>query len=80
MKPIPFKHSRQGSLGKLALDYSTINFDCDFVFPILRMEMWRSMIAVVHPNNDSKESTDFRHGSLTCITRGSIELPHVQYA
>jgi len=63
MKIVPVEHSRERSPRKPSLDDPTIDFDRDFMLPILGVEMRWWMVAVVHPNNDPKESADFWHGS-----------------
>jgi len=63
MKIVPVEYSCQRSPRKPSLDYAAIDLDGDFVFTILRVEMWRRMVAVVHPNDDPKESANFWHSS-----------------
>jgi hypothetical protein len=41
--------------------YSRLDFAGDPVLPILGVKVWKAMIAIVHLNDDAKESTDFRH-------------------
>ena len=67
MKIVPIQYCCQRSPRKPTLDDAAVDVDSDFMLPILRVEVWRGMIAIVHPNHNSKESADFRHSSKTSV-------------
>jgi hypothetical protein len=61
MKIVPIQNCRQRPPRKPALDDAAVNFNRDFMLPILRVEMRCEVVALVHPNNDSEKSADFGH-------------------
>jgi hypothetical protein len=63
MQIVPIEYCRQCPPRKSTLDDTGIYVDGDFMLAILRVEMRRRMVSIVHPNNDSEESADFWHRS-----------------
>ena len=61
MKFVLVKYSGQSTSRKPALHNPAFYFHRDFMFSVLRVEMCRRMVPVVHPNNDPKEAADFGH-------------------
>jgi len=49
---------------KGAIDLTGFDLDGDLEIAVDGMEMCRSMIPVVHGNNNAAESTEFRHWSF----------------
>ena len=64
---------------------AAIDINGDFMLAILRVEMRRRMVAVVHSDDDSKESADFGHllgalGEISIPNDGRPPLPGIAVA
>ena len=46
---------------EVASDDTCGNLHCDLILAILRVKVWRCMIAVIHPDDDPEKSGNFRH-------------------
>ena len=64
MKVLPFQDMRQRALRKIAIDAAGIDLDGDLEIAVDRMKMGRPMISVLHGDDNTEESTEFRHSSL----------------
>ena len=77
MEIIPIEYSRQRAPRKPTLDNAAFDLDSNLMLPVLRMEMRRRVVTVVHPDNDSEEAADFRHDALYGFAKrllGSVEF------
>jgi hypothetical protein len=63
MKMVPIQHGRKRPPWKSSLYDSGFDLNSDLVLSVLGVEMRREMVAVVHSNNDPKESADFWHST-----------------
>jgi hypothetical protein len=61
MQGTPFEDKVEGAARKLSLGKTRADLDSDLELSILRMEMRRSVVQVVHVDDDSKESANLRH-------------------
>jgi hypothetical protein len=52
-----------------------VNFDQDFILSINRMKVWRIMVIEIHPDNDTEETTEFRHPHLAESFVAAAEYP-----
>ena len=75
VKTVPIEYCRQRSSRKPSLDDAAVDFDGDFMLAILGMEMWRRMVAVIHPNDDTEESADFWHSSSVKYVTSKFTRP-----
>jgi hypothetical protein len=64
MQVIPLQHVSQRSFRKIAIDATGFDLDGDFEIAVDRVKMGRSVIAVLHRDNDAKKATEFGHASL----------------
>lgn len=64
MKQPPLMRMSQRTRRKVAIHSTRFNLHCDLEAAIDRVEMSRTVIAVIHRYNDSEESTQFRHETL----------------
>jgi len=60
VKFIPFQKRLQGSPREASFDDTSVDFDRDFVFPVLSVKVRRWMIIVKHEDYYSQKSTDLR--------------------
>ena len=58
---MPLKDGRKCPLGELSRDAAAFDLDRDFIVTIVGMEVRRCMISVMHANDHTQESADFRH-------------------
>lgn len=56
MKFMPFQHVRKSPPGKASLHNPCLHVDRDFVLPVFRMKMWRSVIIIEYSYHDPQES------------------------
>ncbi len=72
MNEKPLENGSQRASRKPALDDAAVDPDGDLEFPVFRVEMRGKVIAEVHPNHDSEEARQLRHGGM--VTRRGGEL------
>ena len=70
----PFDHQRQGSFRQASLDYFQSVYRNDSTFAaVIRVEMRRCVIIVIHADFDSEESADGRHGNS--VIQSGVPMP-----
>ena len=77
MKIVPLENMSQSSPGKVPPDHSRLDLHLDFIVAVLRMEVRRSMIVVVHRDHDPEEAADLRHDSMLTQNRSRPNRRHV---
>jgi hypothetical protein len=75
MERSPFEHQSHCSPWEFSPEHSKgLYLNQCFVFAILSVEMWRTVVAKVHPNHNPEESRYLGHCFNDNPTCGSINL------
>ena len=75
MRGIPLKDMLQGTARKTSFHNTIRQRDNNFIAAVFCVEMWRSVISVVHGNDDAQKSTDLRRGFLPLCSQVESRYP-----
>lgn len=75
MDSIPLQDMLQGTPWKAPFDNSIVERDNNLITAVFRVQMWGTVISVIHRNDDTQKSTDLWQGFLQIFSQvGSLEL------